>query len=583
MKKHPNLVLGLLLAVLVAIGAYQGHRVDKIRDATEFYRWIVSAATQWRMMGSDLESLAVSMDDLDEPDKKPVEWMDNELFTEVHTLVETQPGMPELEDTAQDVDGLGNPLPKLVRLVESVHQDFSDEDRPAALGEGTGNFDRAIWKLARGPELAKQRKEFLEYRRQGRLASLGTAFSAGDIYARDPGTSADGQTISTAGIDDQTVSMTQLFFGFRKMAANLLWLQVDKYWHAGMLHRMVPLMKTCVALDPNFVDAFLLGAWHLSYNATAQMTDTPEALKVYNEYYQARVGPKEEYYYQAIDFLKDGIRKNPRNYKLYFDLGFAIYELKLNDYANAVKYLSEAMRYKHDKWVPRQLAIAQQKNGQYQEALAGWQSYYKQYPDNPNAPRFIKTNQALIIQEEANKAAEQGDEAKANELRDKARIIWDELAMKEEDPEALMQIRRMDALELARQGRYLEANGLLDQARYETPSHFDTLSQLLIKIKQQGTLPLSLSEKLYLRRKAEENAFIAEELEKDTGKVFEYREDIWYEQGYNNEPKQLLTPGSKELDALRAQHEDLNLMVSFRQSMVFTLDNQWYYFRAKPA
>lgn len=573
MKKHPNLVLGLLLAVFVAIGAYQGHRVDNIRDATEFYRWILSAATQWRIMDSDLEKLAVSTDELDEPGKKPVEWMDNELFTEVHERVESQPGLPDVEDTAKDVDAHGNPLPKLVRLVESAKQDFSDEDRPAASGEGTGNFDRAIWKLAFGPELAAQREEFLAYKRQGRLASLGTAFSAGDIYSKD----------MVRSTEDQTVSMTQLFFGFRKMAANLLWLQVDKYWHAGMLHRMVPLMKTCVALDPNFVDAFLLGAWHLSYNATAQMTDTPEPLKVYNDYYQARIGPKEELYYQAIDFLKDGIRKNPRNYKLYFDLGFAVYELKLNDYANSVKYLSEAMRYKHDRWVPRQLAIAQQKNGQYQEALAGWQAYYKQYPDNPNAPRFIKTNQALIIQDEANKAAEQGDEAKAKELRDKARVIWDDLATNEQDPEALMQIRRMDALELARQGRYLEANGLLDQARYETPAHFDTLSQLMIKIRQEGKLPLYLSEKLYLRRKADENAFIAEELKKDTGKAFEYREDTWYEQGYNNEPKQLVTPGSKELEQLRAKHKDLNLILSFRQSMVFNLDNQWYYFRAKPA
>src|SRR5690606_30958382 len=102
-----------------------------------------------------------------------------------------------------------------------------------------------------------------------------------------------------------------------------------------------------------------------------------------------------------------------------------------------------------------------------------------------------------------------------------------------------------------------------------------------IKIRQQGNLPLYLSEKLYLRRKAEENEFIAQQLQKDTGKVFEYRDDIWYEQGYNNEPKQLLTPGSKEIEALRAKHKDLSLILSFRQSIVFKLDNNWYYFRAK--
>ena len=27
------------------------------------------------------------------------------------------------------------------------------------------------------------------------------------------------------------------------------------------------------ALDPQFVDAYLIGAWHLAYNATARMPD----------------------------------------------------------------------------------------------------------------------------------------------------------------------------------------------------------------------------------------------------------------------------------------------------------------------
>ena len=62
------------------------------------------------------------------------------------------------------------------------------------------------------------------------------------------------------------------------------------------------------------------------------------------------------------------------------------------DYANAVKYLSEAIRHKHDKWVPRTLYIALQKNGQYQEAKAGWERYLAEVdPNNANAPRFIKT------------------------------------------------------------------------------------------------------------------------------------------------------------------------------------------------
>ena len=40
------------------------------------------------------------------------------------------------------------------------------------------------------------------------------------------------------------------------------------------MHRMLPLMKTCVTLDPGFVDAYLLGAWHMAYNATASMPES---------------------------------------------------------------------------------------------------------------------------------------------------------------------------------------------------------------------------------------------------------------------------------------------------------------------
>lgn len=579
MKKHPNLFLGLLIAASLAVATLQGWRVTHLRESTLFYRWIISAAAQTRNFGGNLENVA-GPEESEDPNKPRVEYMDNELFAEVVDRFETDSSVPDLPAGPDDLDANGQPRPKLVRMVEQVVQDVEQDQEEAAqgadetagpseLGEGKGIWDDTIWRAATSDRLAPQRAAFLKYRGEKRLASSGTSFGREQIYtvAQTP--------------DDPTVSMTNMFFGFRKMAANLLWLQVDKYWHAGHLHRMVPLMKTTVALDPEFVDAFLLGAWHLGYNATAQMPDTPEPLKRYDPRHQARVGDKESLYYEAIDFLKDGIRKNPRNYKLYFDLGFSLYELKLNDYAHAVQYLGEAMRYKHDRWVPRQLAIAQQKNGQYADALAGWKAYYEKYPTNPNAARFIKTNETLIIEEEADKAAEAGDEARANELRTRARQLWQELADQEQDPYALMRLRRMDALDLARQGRYYEATGLLDQARYETLTYFDDISDLMIKIKKQGGLPLYLSEKMYLARKAEADQYIANELKKIAGKTYELRDDAWYEEGYNGEPTQLLTPGSKQLNELRSTHESVNLIVSFRQPVVFKLGDAWYRFRPK--
>ena len=217
---------------------------------------------------------------------------------------------------------------------------------------------------------------------------------------------------------------------------------MDRFWHQGMIYRMIPMMKTCVALDPNFVDAYLLGAWHLSYNATAKMDETPQALKTWDAKHQTCVGDKERYFYMSVDFLQDGIRKNPHNYRIYFDLGFMIYKQKLKDYANAVKYLSLAIQQYHDVWVPRQLCICLELNGQYAEAQSGWEQYQK---DNPGlvsaqetAPRFIKRIKALRNEQEmdkANKAAmaatsqQEVDDLKkqAVEYKKKAMQLWTEL------------------------------------------------------------------------------------------------------------------------------------------------------------
>ena len=53
MKKHPNITLGLLLALFVALGAIQGQRLDRLFEADAFYKWIVAAATNERFGWSE--------------------------------------------------------------------------------------------------------------------------------------------------------------------------------------------------------------------------------------------------------------------------------------------------------------------------------------------------------------------------------------------------------------------------------------------------------------------------------------------------------------------------------------------------
>lgn len=472
MKKTSNIPLAILIAIMLALGAYQGRRVGFLRESEMFYRWILAEATQLRMFAQTGET-----------DPEAARMKDRELFDRVQQAVE-----PHITTPLETVDEKGNAISRLVALTK-------DETN-----------DRIVWDLARSPVLDAERRDFLAFLREGKLMGVSSEFDPNQIYSGEGG----------------NVGLSNIFFGFRKVAANFVWLQVDKYWHQGLMHRMIPLMQTCVKLDPTFVDAYLLGSWHLAYNATAKMPDTPEPLKKFNPKYGVRLGEKETYYYLAIDFLKDGIRKNPRNYKLYFDLGFSIYKEKLKDYANAVKYLSEAIRHRHDRWVPRQLYICFELNGQYEEAKAGWTDYLNKNLGNvteePKARRFIARNDGLIRERNAEKALERANALKdsdpaqaeaarheAERLRAEAMDIWKEMTEGPGEPDsfALGRIMRMEAIKLIEEERYLEAIAVLQNAWSKSAPFAEEALKMIIDVKLKAGIPLSLSEKKAVLRREE--------------------------------------------------------------------------------
>lgn len=488
MKRQSNLSIAALLIGVIAVSSLIGHRIDKTREAEMFFRWIQGQATQARIFSE-------SRPEMDE-DK---DMKDTELFAKVLDTTETLITIPA------EKDDKGVLQKKLLTLSK-------DE-----------KGDQIIWNLASGKELASLRTEFLTYMHQKKLSNVNSEFDPNSVYNKELG--------------GANVNLANVFLGFRKIAANFVWMQVDRYWHQGQLHRMVPLMKTCVTLDPSFVDAYLLGAWHLSYNMTAKLPETPESLKVYNDRYKAWVGEKEILYYRATDFLKDGILKNPRNYKLYFDLGFAVYKQKLFDYPNAVLYLQEALRYRHDKWVPRQLYICYELNKQYDEALAGWEDYSAKNPDNIIvAPRFIKRNKGLIKERDAEKAealaktATNPEEAakkkaEAEALWAEATQIWDSMNADttggpagDGDTFADARLKRMKALKYIQEERYMEAIALLENARWKSNEFWIEGSNLIIEAKTKAGIPLSLSEKKAVLRNEETERYKKEHSNKDSKK-----------------------------------------------------------------
>ncbi len=495
------LALAIILAVL---GSIQGARIERMREIEQFYRWVVTAAT-FSTFGETLEH----------EKSGEVEPMDDELFGEVAALAEQSlPDLPETDDA--DRDTKGDLRPKLVRAARQ-------------------GLDKEIYNLLDSSAAAPLAAKFADYSKSKLLISLGTQFATKDIYGKE--SQAEG------------VGLTSLFFGFRKLAANFLWMQVDAAWHSGQMHRFLPMMRTTVALDPNFVDAYLLGGWHLAYNLTAKLPDTPEPQKVFSQKYKRRIGPKEEWYYISADFLKDGIRKNPREYRLYFDLGYAIYETKLKDHPNAVRYLKEARRYKHDQWVPRMLYLAMWRNGQYDEAIEGWKDYASRFPNSTQAARFIPINTAFLAEAKSDQAADCATAARAaaEEFKKKAQASTDAaviadlgakaaeaeqvalemdkfsadewvkardiyVALSNEHKEkvdtiGMSRLLRRTALDYARKELYDEAVGYLEVARYQYLEAFDELSDLMIDIKLQGDIPLSVSEQYALERRREAAAY----------------------------------------------------------------------------
>ena len=451
-------------AAAVALGAWQGARVRHLRESERFYRWILAQSTQTRLFAGDA-------------DQSEQQKLDVALYNEI--IDAADPAIPDLPIGEDDYDADGKPM------------------RRMTIAAGDEQYSDLVFKLAAGDVLAKQREEFLEYSRDRKISSVASEFDPSAAYSE--------------GVN---VSLANIFFGFRKVAANFIWLQVDRYWHQGMEQRMIPLMRMCTWLDPTFVDAFQLAAWHISYNMTAKLPDTPEPLKQWNEKYKARVGEKELYYYIAIDFLKDGIRKNPRNYKLYFDLGYAIYYLKMKDYDNAVTYLTEAVRYPHEVWVPRMLNRSLEEAGHYEQALAGWETFLKRNPGHPTAISFIERNKGLIKEHDGLKAAQRAqtqtdpaaaaaDKAEAEKLRQEAIAIYEKMSQPTEDPFAVGRIMKIKADKLIEEGLYLEAAAVLQNARWKSAQVWDEATDLMIEAKIKGNIPLDLSEKKYVLRKEE--------------------------------------------------------------------------------
>lgn len=182
--------------------------------------------------------------------------------------------------------------------------------------------------------------------------------------------------------------------GFREMAAGLLWVRADEFFHTGNYRAVMPVIRLTTWLDPHQIDVYSTGAWHLDYN----FTDSDER-------------SDRRYIPAAIALLKEGIANNPRNYELYFELAWTHYHQKIKDPVKAVEWAEKAVELPgfdpntgrevdRPAFVDRIMAHLYEKAGMLDEANSQWQKTIAKYKERSKKdPDNYLINLDIIVAE----------------------------------------------------------------------------------------------------------------------------------------------------------------------------------------
>jgi tetratricopeptide (TPR) repeat protein len=166
--------------------------------------------------------------------------------------------------------------------------------------------------------------------------------------------------------------------GFRQVIAGLLWVRADSFFHSGNYDAILPVIRLITWLDPNWLDPYATGAWHLMYN----FTDTDQR-------------SDRRYLPAGLSLLKEGIANNPNQYDMYKEMGWNNYD-KIKNYPEAAKYYALGMKNdpKFDiTQIEHALAHSLEKSGKIDEAIATWEDAVKRHKailDDPKATQEEK-------------------------------------------------------------------------------------------------------------------------------------------------------------------------------------------------
>ncbi|MDQ2731423.1 MAG: hypothetical protein M3Y56_07175 [Armatimonadota bacterium] len=155
-----------------------------------------------------------------------------------------------------------------------------------------------------------------------------------------------------------------MLLGFREAVADLMWIRVDQYFHEGRYDKIMPLCYIITAMEPDWIDVYTTGAWHLGYN-----------------FGDRRLVPS------AVAFDRRGVDNNPENSEMWYELGWMQwtrgYDFKdaARDFAMANKLKLMPVGRRHA------LAHAIEANGDIDGALRVWKGLER--ADDPVPKKWI--------------------------------------------------------------------------------------------------------------------------------------------------------------------------------------------------
>ena len=82
--------------------------------------------------------------------------------------------------------------------------------------------------------------------------------------------------------------------GFKGLAADLLWLNIENYWHTGQHYKMLPLFEAVAWLQPHYITVWGVGGWHMSYNIFGEVRGRESNLSKMYEKKMKQLSEKEK-------------------------------------------------------------------------------------------------------------------------------------------------------------------------------------------------------------------------------------------------------------------------------------------------